>query len=84
MVRHTLQTNLEKQIINIWQSLIKANHQKVGNINLAKYTEESKRELILEVDLEYPQEQHDLYYDYPLAAEIIKLKKKCYHSVARG
>ena len=30
---------------------------------------------ILEVDLEYPKELHDLHNDYPLAPERIKLKK---------
>lgn len=32
--------------------------------------------MILAVDLEYKQELHDLHYDYPLAAEKIKVKKE--------
>ena len=38
-------------------------------IDLAKYKEDVKKGLILEVDLEYPQELHVLYNDYPLALE---------------
>ena len=38
-------------------------------INLAKYKEDSKKGLMLEVDLEYPKELHDLHNnDYALAA----------------
>ena len=43
--------------------------------NLGKYTENSKKGLILEVDLEYPQELHDLHNDYPLGPEKIKVAK---------
>lgn len=32
--------------------------------------------MILAVDLEYKQELHDLHYDYPLAAEKIKVQKE--------
>ena len=35
-----------------------------------------KKGLILEVDLEYPEELHDLHNDYPLAAEKIKVTKE--------
>ena len=42
-------------------------------VNLSKYNDESEKGLILEVDLEYPEELHDLHNDYPLAAEKIKV-----------
>ena len=38
-------------------------------INLDSYDENSAKGLILEVDLEYPPELHDLHNDYPLAPE---------------
>ena len=47
----------------------------IEKTNLGKYTENSKKGLILEVDLEYPQELHDLHNDYPLGAEKIKVAK---------
>ena len=47
----------------------------IEKTNLGKYTENSKKGLILEVDLEYPQELHDLHNDYPLGPEKIKVAK---------
>ena len=49
--------------------------KQIDNIDLAKYKEDSKNGLILEVDLKYPEELHDLHNDYPLAAEKIKVEK---------
>ena len=40
-------------------------------IELENYGEDSEKGLILEVDLEYPEELHDLHNDYPLAPEKI-------------
>ena len=45
----------------------------IENINLGKYTDESKKGLILEVDFEYPKELHDLHNDFPLAPEKISV-----------
>ena len=45
----------------------------INNINLAEYKNDSKKGLILEVDLEYPKELHDLHNDYPLGPEKVKV-----------
>ena len=49
--------------------------KEISKTNLGLYTEDSKKDLILEVDLKYPNELHDLHNDYPLAAEKIKVSK---------
>ena len=47
--------------------------KQIEKTNLGKYTENSKKGLILEV--EYPQELHDLHNDYPLGPEKVKVAK---------
>ena len=46
--------------------------KQIDNIDLFKYKEDIKKGLILEVDLDYPEDLHDLHNDYPLAPEKIK------------
>ena len=50
--------------------------KQINNIDLAKYNENSKKGLILEVDLEYPKELHNLHNDYPLSAEKVCVNKE--------
>ena len=47
--------------------------KQINKINLAQYNEDSNKGLILEVDLEYPKELHDLHNDYPLVPEKVKV-----------
>ena len=47
--------------------------KQIDELDLAKYKEDTKKGLILEVDLEYPKELHDLHNDYPLAAEKVRV-----------
>ena len=47
--------------------------KQIDNIDLAKYKEDCKKGLILEVDLAYPEELHNLHNDYPLAPEKVKV-----------
>ena len=49
--------------------------KRIKKTNLGKYTENNKKGLILEVDLEYPQELHNLHNDFPLGPEKIKVAK---------
>ena len=50
--------------------------KEINKIDLAKYKEYSKKGVILEVNLEYQQELHDLHNDYPLAPEKMKVTKE--------
>ena len=47
--------------------------KQINKINLAQYNEDSNKGLILEVDLEYPKELHDLHNDYPPGPEKVKV-----------
>ena len=49
--------------------------KKINKIDLGKYETNGKKGLILEVDLEYPRELHDLHNDYCLAPEKMKVTK---------
>ena len=49
--------------------------KEINKIDLGKYKVDDKEGLTLEVDLEYPQELHDLHNDYPVAPEKAKVFK---------
>ena len=60
------------------QSLPKSNFRwmtdkEISKIDLGKYKADGKKGLILEVDLAYPQELHDLHSDYPVCPEKVKV-----------
>ena len=57
--------------------------KKIKRIDLGKYKADSKKGLILEVDLEYPQELHDLHNEYPLLQKRQKYPVLCYLSTAK-
>ena len=42
---------------------------------LKNYDEDSNKGYILEVDVEYPKDLHDLHSDLPFLSEIMKIKK---------
>ena len=50
--------------------------KQIQKVNLAACTEERKKGMFLEIDLEYPKESHEMHNDYPLAAEKMKVTKE--------
>ncbi|XP_068691376.1 uncharacterized protein [Montipora foliosa] len=58
--------------------------KQINKIKLSKYNENSKKGLILEVDLEYPKKLHDLHNDYPLAPEKVKVNKDMLSEYAKN
>ena len=49
--------------------------KQIEKTNLAYFLEDGDEGLILEVDLKYPKELHDLHNDFPLAPEKLKVNK---------
>ena len=49
--------------------------KEISKIDLGKYKSDGKKGLIPEVDLEYPQELHDIHNNYPVAPEKVKVSK---------
>ena len=49
--------------------------KKISKIDLGKYKADGKKGLILEIDLEYPRELHDIHNDYPVTPEKVKVSK---------
>ena len=50
--------------------------KQIDKINFSKYKEDSDKGFILEVNLEYPKELHNLHNDYPLGPEKVKVTNK--------
>ena len=44
-------------------------------IDLNKYTSDSSKGCVLEIELEYPKELRELHNDYPLAPDKIEIKR---------
>ena len=57
--------------------------KRIDELNIENLKKDSKKGLILEVDLEYPKELHNLHNDYPVAPEKIKVNKTMLSSYCR-
>ena len=50
--------------------------EEIASFDLDATTKSDDYRYILEVDLKHPQQLHDLYSDYPLAAEKLRITKE--------
>lgn len=57
---------------------------KTDTIDLAKYNDDSKRGVILEVDLKYPRELYDLHNAYPLVPEQLDIEDEMLSNYCKG
>ena len=57
--------------------------KEINKIDLGKYKADGKKGLILEVDLEYPRELHNLHHNYPVAPEKAKVSKNMLSSYCK-
>ena len=64
-----------ESVPTIWFIQPWLSNEELNNIDLGKYKEDSNDGLILEVDLEYPNDLHELHNDYPLTLEKVKVSK---------
>ena len=58
--------------------------KEISKIDIGKYKTDGKKGLILEVNLEYPQELHNLHNEYPVAPEKVKVSKHMLWGIAKG
>ena len=50
-------------------------NKEISKIDPGKFKADGKKGLILEVDLEYPRELHDMHNDYPVAPQKVKVSR---------
>ena len=48
----------------------------MNEVNLNKYTSNSSKGYVLEINLEYPKELHEIHNDYPLAPDEIEIERE--------
>ena len=57
--------------------------KEISKIDLGKYKADGKKGLILEVDLEYPRELHDMHMTILYALKRLRFRKICSQPTAR-
>ena len=58
-------------------------YNKLDDKKILNYTDDDEIGYIMEVDIEYPKEIHDLHKDYPLAPEIMNIDENMLSQVQK-